>query len=519
MIKQFIKASLMILWLLNWSTAFAQKEFLVTIDPITGIHTKIDSIPGVTYIQTAPSSTTFNETDHQYIFKGNDHSGQWDLYSIDATTAAIVSNPHFPIVATPSDNVIELQYDNSSNILYGVHWDNTEGREYFISIDPSSGLFTKIDSLPGVRYITILPGFTTYNKNNHQYIFKGEDINGNKYLYTIDAATGSIISSPAFPVVSDPFDNVIELQIDNSTNKLYGLHWDYSESREYLVLIDNTTGSFTKIDSLPGVRSIAVTPHYTTFDAINHRFIFKGSDAMGQGRLYSVDVTTGSIVSSPLFPVLTDILDNVIELQFDNATGTLYGLHWDATLPVLPVTLSDFNATLKGQDVLCEWKTLQEQNSSHFIIERSNDAVHFNSIGKLAMAGNTVLPVDYHFTDENAWLTGKDYLYYRLKMVDMDGSFKYSNTANVKLKYATAISIYPNPAVDKINISFMSYFNEQASITILDEAGIKRYQQSISIVKGNNSRELNIHALPAGNYIILVNAKNKYTGRFIKAGE
>lgn len=330
MINQINKTfSLTIILLLNLLYVSGQTEFLVSINRGTGIFNKIDSLPGVKWINTSPSYLTFNENNHHFIFKGGDNIGNQYLYTVDATTGLIISNPSFPILSDPADNIIELQYDNSSNKLYGLNWDASENREYFVTIDATTGMTTIIDSLPNVKGISIIPHCTTYNKNNHSYIFRGCDNGGNWYLYSIDANTGNITSNPPFPNLLDPSDNITELHYDNSSNKLYGLHWNNSENREYLVTVNPTTGTFTKIDSLPGVLGTAI-PHFTIFNEINHQYIFKGCDNTGNFYLYSVDAISGNIISNPLFPVLEDPSDNVIELQFDNSSGNLYALHWDA---------------------------------------------------------------------------------------------------------------------------------------------------------------------------------------------
>ena len=322
---------LTILTLLSLSSVFAQTEFLVTVDPATGIHTKIDSLPGVKWITPTPSYTTFNDSSHHFIFHGGDDYANWYLYSIDAITGSIVSNPPFPVFDDPFDNIVELKYDNGANILYGLHWDNSEDREYLVSIDPTTGAFTKIDSLAGVKHITIMPRYTTFDDKNHRYIFRGEDANGDARLYTVDAPTGSILSNPLFPI-SGGGDNIAELQYDEASGNVYGLHWDNSENTEYLISVDLTTGFFTKINPLPGVKTIALTPGYTTFDEQNHRFVFRGGDDNGQWHLYSVDVATGNIALSPIFPTSLAPGDNVVEPRFDNSTGILYALHWDANI-------------------------------------------------------------------------------------------------------------------------------------------------------------------------------------------
>lgn len=183
---------------------------------------------------------------------------------------------------------------------------------------------------------------------------------------------------------------------------------------------------------------------------------------------------------------------------------------------MVPVTLTRFDASATGQNVLCTWKTLQEQNSSHFIVERSNDAVQFYSTGHVPAAGNSTLAADYQFMDDNILPPGKEYLYYRLKMVDLDGSFTYSNTIKVTLKYAQGLRTYPNPVTDQLTVSFTSPVAKAGALNIINEAGVNVYRQSMIILKGNNSFQIDTRLLPAGNYILSLKAEKKYQGRFVK---
>ncbi|MBI3233466.1 MAG: T9SS type A sorting domain-containing protein, partial [Bacteroidetes bacterium] len=60
---------------------------------------------------------------HHFIFSGGVNNN-WKLFSVDTQTGQVISNPVFPVLSDPNDNLIELQFDNTSNILYGLHWDN-----------------------------------------------------------------------------------------------------------------------------------------------------------------------------------------------------------------------------------------------------------------------------------------------------------------------------------------------------------------------------------------------------------
>jgi hypothetical protein len=94
----------------------------------------------------------------------------------------------------------------------------------------------------------------------------------------------------------------------------------------------------------------------------------------------------------------------------------------------LPVFLLSFMAKAVnepgGPIVVCQWKTGNEENSAYFQVERSSDGRHFIPIATIKASGNSASVIDYNYTD-HAPLSGL--CYYRLKMVDMDGSVAYSS--------------------------------------------------------------------------------------------
>jgi len=326
MIHQIIKALGLISLSLSFLNASAQTEYLVTVNPASGAYTEIDSLPGVNWIWTSPYNTTFDEIHHRYIFKGSSDQVNWHLYSVDAVTGDIISSPLFPVLTDSGDNVIELQFDNSAGILYGLHWDQSENKEYFVSIDPASGSFTNIQSLPNVHWI--MTSSTTFDKVNHRYVFRGADTSLNWSLYSIDATNGNIVSNPPYPSSSNASSGiVIGLQRDNSLDKYFGLNWDNTESKEYLVSVDPATGLFTRIGAVGGLTSILKA----SYDEVHHHYMVVGPDTGGIWHLYSVDVNTANTVSSPSFPELSSPTNNVIEFQYDNASSILYALHWDPT--------------------------------------------------------------------------------------------------------------------------------------------------------------------------------------------
>ena len=118
---------------------------------------------------------------------------------------------------------------------------------------------------------------------------------------------------------------------------------------------------------------------------------------------------------------------------------------YDGPAP-LPVTLTAFTATAAGPlAARLAWATASETNSARFEVERGVDGVGFAKIGAVAAAGNSSSPRQYDFRDA-ALPAGANGLYYRLRLVDQDGTATYSPVRAVRLGAAPAgLLIFPNP--------------------------------------------------------------------------
>ena len=110
---------------------------------------------------------------------------------------------------------------------------------------------------------------------------------------------------------------------------------------------------------------------------------------------------------------------------------------------MLPVKLSLFSVQRSGNTITVDWKTDQEMNAERFEIEWTADGKSWETAGTVAATGNSSIPVSYHFSENRNF---SETLSYRLKTVDLDGSFAYSYVKTIKGTAATKINIYPNPA-------------------------------------------------------------------------
>ena len=167
---------------------------------------------------------------------------------------------------------------------------------------------------------------------------------------------------------------------------------------------------------------------------------------------------------------------------------------WIAKLspPPLPLKLLSFNAKLQTQNsVILNWQTTNEVNVSHFNIQRSNNGKDFTSIGKVNASC-----CSYEFTDGQL-LTVNCQLYYRLEMVDKDGSKTYSEIRNVELGIRNkAISVYPNPATAIVTIECAG----AKELLIIDNLGRTIYRSTV------NSQPLTVNTKQLTKGIYLVRA-------------
>lgn len=178
----------------------------------------------------------------------------------------------------------------------------------------------------------------------------------------------------------------------------------------------------------------------------------------------------------------------------------------DPNCTTLPATGVNLSAALNGNDVALSWKTQTELNSDHFEIERSTDNVNYFQIGSKQAAGNSSATINYTTVDPSM---AASVYYYRVKIVDINGQFGYSNVAFVrKPNGVKGVSVFPNPVTDQVNIQFINakgkyditFFNQSGQKVMNRNATIESTVQTINMGKGS---------LPSGSYII--SARNTET--------
>jgi hypothetical protein len=168
----------------------------------------------------------------------------------------------------------------------------------------------------------------------------------------------------------------------------------------------------------------------------------------------------------------------------------------------LPVTWLNFSGTNNGSSNTLKWSTSSEQNNDYFSIQRSEDGLEWNEIGKTSGKGNSTQRSNYKFID----LSPKSSLnYYRLKQVDFNGDVDYSNTIAVSKEQIKAFIIYPNPANQTLTVSLHS----KMEVSLMDLFG-----RTIEVPKSQTDIEtlFNTSSLKSGIYFVkLVNQNSNQT--------
>jgi len=188
----------------------------------------------------------------------------------------------------------------------------------------------------------------------------------------------------------------------------------------------------------------------------------------------------------------------VVEAYFSFGTP---GTAWSCFVPEagpLPIQLSSFYAQRNNSAVALNWKTASEINAKAFVIERKT-AAGFEAVATIA-ATNNANGSAYSYTDNNNSKTVSEY---RIRMVDIDGSFKYSEIRSVKGSGAVSdFTVFPNPSTGDAKVS-VTDVNEATDVQLIDNAG--RIVKNISM-SGNNAIQLN--NLQKGMYMIRIVNKN-----------
>jgi hypothetical protein len=172
----------------------------------------------------------------------------------------------------------------------------------------------------------------------------------------------------------------------------------------------------------------------------------------------------------------------------------------------LPLSLTSFSAAKQNSFIQLTWKTVYEQNTSSFEVERSSDARNFRMIGTLDAAGNSTSQRTYSFTDNLSTVHSQStIIFYRLRTIDKDGKISLSNVVSVKLNAARKLEVFPNPATDVLQLQTSAIGTFLVQIQDASGRTVKRLQLTSS--SGTITTPIDISSLQTGTYFIKLNGE------------
>lgn len=171
----------------------------------------------------------------------------------------------------------------------------------------------------------------------------------------------------------------------------------------------------------------------------------------------------------------------------------------------LPLHNLELSAHLQGDIVGLKWTAENEMNTHQFVIERSTDGVSYSDVGSKPASGQTNTLTEYTSSDDIHSLSTENIIYYRIRAIDGDGRFAYSNVATVRLSKKAGVYIWPSPFRDNISITYNAASNTSIDISIINSAGRIVKQNIISVSRGLNQVSVtNLGSLSTGIYFIRI---------------
>ncbi len=435
--------------------------------------------------------------------------------------------------ATGKPSIINVGnfYMTGDNLYQNAPAVATNINKYSFYIDSVSNVNEQVNSFAATNNNTVAPppiSLTGVSTGVHQLYAKVTDVNGKPSIMNIGnfymEGDNLYQNTPATAVNINRY----EFYIDSVTNANI-------QPLSFTAGTNNVTPS-TNIDLagvIPGVHYL----YARVFDVNNKPSIVNlGSFAMDQifryqnaaaaaqpiaNIEYFLDTDPGYGLGTPITVTGTstnEVLTNVV-INFPN--GFPAGLHYihirskqnpwsiDNVVPfttstIVPLAWQYVKAQLINNETLVSWATAQEINTSKFDIEHSIDGINFIKLGEKAAVGNSTSTSYYNFTHLKPAV---GFNYYRIKQIDLNGSFKYS--AIVKVLNRNDIkqtSIVPNPVADVLNLI-------EPSITFINSIDVYDSRGSLVMHK-NILSETQVYSLPVytlakGNYILKINYKTE----------
>jgi hypothetical protein len=216
---------------------------------------------------------------------------------------------------------------------------------------------------------------------------------------------------------------------------------------------------------------------------------------------------------SPAYIAITDRTNTPLDVSAASAgANAFFGPGFnvsgdDQILPLsqvpLPVKFLDFTATKNNNSALLSWLVENEDvNTALYEVEISTTGADFRKAATLQPLNNGRSSNSYSFTQDNlSGIRNNGIIYFRIKQIDKDGKFVYSDIRNVRISgRGIVFGVYPNPVKQSATVSFDLENSEKISFVLTDATGKQVWGNQLQGVKGANFTSINMAKFAAGTY-------------------
>lgn len=333
------------------------------------------------------------------------------------------------------------------------------------------------------------PFSSAFNQANRRYLFlRLETVSNPTYGFnSVDVVTGSQVPSSIIQAA----DRLYGLQYDLRLGKLYGLRFDTLTSQVFIANADPVTGRIISENPIEGVASFCdvagpCNPQ-TAFDSERGIYLFFGLDTSGNSKLYSVEYSTGRVFKSSL------LTPYVFEMQYDITSDALYGIRFDS----MKLKLFEIDVANGAQKAIVTLSPepsgfvggsscFDQQSETYIFIEHT-------------VAGERYLV----FYDIKNGRLKKVQTTYQLWEPEIDNSsfatahFGLSPVSVEPSQEDVTVNVFPNPAVDKLNLATTQLNEIITSIRLRDMTG---REVLVKVNLNTNRYTLDVSDLPKGTY-------------------
>lgn len=402
--------------------------------------------------------------------------------------------------------------------LFRQDFESSSALSSYISGTPTNQQFTSI-AVAG----TSVNGTVSIVNNSGNNVLQMSVVSGsNKTCYFNRITDFDVSGSPPTTLIVQ-FD--LQVTVSGGTNTSAGIFRIGSAFADNAVLVANAdiyarfSINLTNNNNEFQVRDISSTTNSATFSGKNKITFVLNNSGFSQnyfapnGTTQTVandtyDLWVGSTLVFNDLAVVT-ATQTLSDMKFifdgDNSTIQLDNFLISENLNVLPVTWLRLNTKSIEKQIVISWETMNEKDNFLYEIERADEKMLFYKIGEMKPSiPNTKNIYQYQFIDKNP-LKGTNY--YRIKQIDIDGTYAYSKVVQGKSEQpASTVLLYPNPTKDVLNLHFaergsyqIAIFNHFGEIVIADscetihwQTKINRLPSGIYIVKISNTQNSNI---------------------------